>query len=345
MVKENFKNVTQIIVFYFIVGNCFALTGNGANETSIETVTSTARSRAMGSVGYALSDDETCLIYNPAGLGFMNFRWNGGAISYTNTENDFYSPKNLYTITYQNENLNRLGFSGCLARTESSMTSMSVDSQGNMQVGKVDRFIASVYGVGAGYRFYSNKLIDNSIGISFNYSQFLQDASLGPTETRVLGNIGYILQIHEKFRIGLSFKNIDISNSNCPNLSTAFCSGFGYKDSFNGKELRILDISAELSYVDWISATLGPNSIQTGVEATLFNILSARFGYLDFPDNSRYSLSFGTGINLFNHLNVDLYWVYNRDIYNYKQRIPFGFSLSFNRILKWNKSDLKWWLK
>jgi hypothetical protein len=211
----------------------------------------------------------------------------------------------------------------------------------------------SFYGFGAGYRFYSNKIIDNSIGISTNYSRVTEDSSLGFAETRVFANIGYILQIHDKFRIGLSFKNIEIANSNKPDSSspnssishspTAFCTGIGYKNSFFGKEFRVLDISAELSYVEWISRTIGANSIQTGFEGTLFNTFSARFGYLDFPSNSENDLSFGTGLNFYNHLDIDFCYIYKN--FTNEQRNSFGFSLSFNRILTWNKSDLKWWLK
>jgi len=346
------KNLIRVIVFCFFTGNCFALTGNGGYVPPIVTVTPTARSAAMGSVGYALADDETCLMFNPAGLGFTNFHWNGGAISFTQA-NRFLPSENLYTITYQNENLNRFGFSICLDQTEQSIEQTSIGSDYNIYDIGVLKFYNSFYGIGAGYRFYSNKAIDNSIGISMNYSQGTENPSSGPAETSIFGNIGYILQIYDKFRIGLSFKNIEIAHSNSSDTSslasltytspTAFCTGVSYKDSFTGKEFRVLDISAEISYVDWFSKTLGANSIQTGCEATFFNTFSARTGYLDCLSASEYDLSFGAGLSFYNHLGIDFYDVFEN--HDHETRNYLGFSLSFNRILTWNKSDLKWWLK
>ncbi|KMQ52810.1 hypothetical protein CHISP_0031 [Chitinispirillum alkaliphilum] len=39
-----------------------------------------ARSLGMGEVGVALANDENVSFYNPAGLGFFNQRWQGGAV-------------------------------------------------------------------------------------------------------------------------------------------------------------------------------------------------------------------------------------------------------------------------
>jgi hypothetical protein len=283
----------------------------------------------------------------------MNFRWNGGAVSYTQANEQSFASENLYTITYQNENLNRLGFSGCLDQTEGSFMRTYINQNYDIYPDGVLKFTNSFYGIGAGYRFYSNKTIDNSIGISINYSRETTDPSLGTAETSVLGNIGYILQIHDKFRIGLAFKNIDLAHSNSSDSSgfvssssnspAAFCMGIGYKDSFSAGEIKILDISAEISYVDWLSSTIGVNSIQTGGEVALFNTLSARSGYLDSPGASECDLSFGTGLSIFNHVDIDYYYVYKNISEN--ERHSYGFSLSIKRILKWNKSDLKWWLK
>jgi hypothetical protein len=41
-----------------------------------------ARTNAMGEVGTALADDESAMFYNPAGLGFYNYRWQGGMVSW-----------------------------------------------------------------------------------------------------------------------------------------------------------------------------------------------------------------------------------------------------------------------
>jgi hypothetical protein len=41
-----------------------------------------ARTNAMGEVGTALADDESCIYWNPAGLGFHDKRWQGGAVTH-----------------------------------------------------------------------------------------------------------------------------------------------------------------------------------------------------------------------------------------------------------------------
>jgi hypothetical protein len=200
--KKNMKNISRTLIFFFLIGNCFALMGGGYGS-SITTITPTARSIGMGNTGYALSDDETCLQFNPAGLGLMNFRWNGGAVSYTiDKKNNVEIPGDLYTVNYQNENFNKIGFAGCFQRIEYRITQITGGPITE------DKFYNLAYCLGVGYRFYSNKTIDNVIGISGNYYQFLHDASWwGSPTTMVLGNIGYILQIQKKFRIGLSFKD------------------------------------------------------------------------------------------------------------------------------------------
>jgi hypothetical protein len=333
------------IIFCFIFENCFALVGN---VTALNSITPTPRSAAMGSVGYALGDDETCLMFNPAGLGFTNFRWIGGAISYT-LANQFIPSENLYTIAYQNEYLPGLGFSASLDQTDQSMERTIIGPDFGIYPNGELTSHNSYYGMGAGYRFYSNKALDNSIGTSINYYRETSDPSMSPLETSVFGNIGYIMQIYNKFRIGLSFKNIEIARSTISNSSgnysspTAFCIGLGYKDSFYGKEFKALDISMEFSYVDQFSSTNWANSIQTGCEATFFNTFSVRFGNQDYPGASEYSFSFGAGLSFYNHLGIDYYYV-NEKISN-EARNYSGFSLSFNRILTWSKSDLRWWLK
>jgi len=80
----------KVLIFCILAENCFALPGFGGYDATMLLIQS-ARSRAMGSVGYALSDDETSLFFNPAGLGLFNSRLDGGIISYTNTLNEFYS--------------------------------------------------------------------------------------------------------------------------------------------------------------------------------------------------------------------------------------------------------------
>ena len=226
----------------------------------------------------------------------------GGVISYTNTQNEFYSPENLYTFAYQSDNCNKLGFSGSWNSIEAGFIAIPEN--------KEYKLYNSFYNIGAGYCFYSNKIIDNAIGITANYSRLIQDSGLGFNGYRVLGNIGYILQIQKKFKIGLSLKDFNITNDNYSSILVSFCIGLGYKESFTNKVLKLLDLSTEISYVDWLSSTIGMNSIQTGFEASFLQTLSARLGFLFYFGNSLYDFPLGGGLSLFNHFDIDWYCVY-----------------------------------
>ena len=294
---------------------------------SIYSFCQTARVRGMGNVGYALSDDESCLLFNPAGLGLINYRWNGGAVSYIPDVGGGFT-RNFLSAAYQNDKLNMVGFSGYFYEIWDGMYQTSF---------------------GVGYRFLSNAIIENSLGLSMQYTLWnfngkggLQGAnSVGGD---LSGDIGYIIQFIKRVRIGLVIKEIPLYNDQ---NYLRYCLGIGYKDSFDGTTFRILDISTELGYV--LRTFIDPNvnnrvfnnELITGFDLSFLKSFSARFGY--YQTNGYFSLSFGTGISFFNHFDIDIF-IY-RDGSEERWYTPSGISFSFKRVLNWNKSDLKWMLK
>lgn len=69
--------------------------------------------------------------------------------------------------------------------------------------------------------------------------------------------------------------------------------------------------------------------------------MSFRIGYVNGSQFKENEFHFGFGLRLFNHINFDFYKgedpLYSYDIYQV--------TVSINNLLKWDKNDLKWWLK
>jgi hypothetical protein len=207
-----------------------------------------ARLKAMGGCGYALSDDETALFYNPAGLGLKNDRWNGGALYYS-TLNYYYSLNSTYYgIAYQNENMPKLGFSFYLNR-----------------FGYIDDPEENTVAIGCGYNFFSDDLMSNSIGAAIKYYhyRFGYDDQYGAGgwredvhTTPVAFDVGYLLQFIDRVRIGFVLKNIGPDITGAFNDSTKqkrklpliFATGCGFKNNFDFENLRVLNLSSGLSF-------------------------------------------------------------------------------------------------
>ena len=275
-----------------------------------------ARTRGMGMAGYVLADDEAVLFYNPAGLGLKNGRWNGGAVSYFPDVADE-RQRHVLSIAYKNEKLDMLGFSGQFYQLYPGFYESSI---------------------GSGWRFFSNDIIDNSIGISLK----LYDYSRG---TVFYGDAGYLFQVIKRFRIGAVVKTIPLDG----NVQTPFLfTGIGYKDSFNGNTYHVIDISTELTYGHWLfypftNDAYFKGNLNYGFELTFLKSFSGRFGFETILSQMTLSPTIGTGISLFNHFDIDIFAYMDANHWYWDS--PSGISFSFKRILNWSRSDLNWWYK
>jgi hypothetical protein len=315
----------------------------------------------MGNSGYALSDDETSLFYNPAGLGLLNYRWNGGALTYHYEPVELGFSKYFVSIAYQDDKLNRFGFSGYFDYAGSNNYT---DNIGSYQI------YTYAIAVGLGYNFYSNKLIDNSLGLAVKFGQYINNVNFfnypSPSskydEKAIACDFGYILQFIKRFRLSVSFRNIgpdkqgvyhdaSIGTSIGKNkMPFNFGTGIGYKDSFNRGKIRILDISTEISYA-YLSRynnsviDYNPSMLIMGIDLNFLKSFSIRAGYMNgFNNNIRNTLSCGLGMSLFNHFDIDAFLAHdNTDPGYFYEDGPIGFSISLKRILNWSISDLKWW--
>lgn len=337
------KTITPLafLITLFLFGNCHS-------QTSLFSPMG-ARSMGMGNTGIALSDDETALYHNPAGLGLPNYRWSGGAASCFIFPNDV-GIKSLYSVCYQNGALKDLGFSGYLGVYDGASSDIR-DFNGN--VVEKDYYYDFACAVGAGYRFASNSIVENSLGLSIKYSQ----ADLHRTEdshaNTILGDLGYTLQIFSRIRLAACARNIGPEGKwdsvfGAYKVPLNFGLGIGYKDLFDGTMFRVLDLSTELSYVylpDPNTAGLylrDAHTIMAGLDLCFLRTFCARFGLSNHLGVNTLQPSFGTGFSLFNHLDFDASLSYDPEEYANE---GISFSISLERALSWSKSDLRWWQK
>jgi hypothetical protein len=306
-----------------------------------------ARSRGMGNCGYALSDDETALFYNPAGLGFKNDRWNGGALSCFAAPLVPDAAKSFYAVVYQNENA-PAGFSSYVNHLNFGRQTEAGPGNGPQTTSYAYEYTAAA---GGGYAFSANKAVANGFGLAAK----LYRSEIGVVETEekhrrgsVAFDAGYLLRIAQRIRLGIVLKNIgpDISGTmGAVKLPLTLGAGLGYKDAFDRGPVHFLDFSDEVSFrcVNNYFGNQLDNNVQAGIDLRFFRTFSARAGYSNDLTRAARTISWGFGASVFNHVDFDFFQTGNENghspyFYNY------GWSLSCKRILNWEKQDRKWWL-
>jgi hypothetical protein len=331
------------------------------------------RSAAMGGTGYALADDEATLFYNPAGLGIKNERWESGALSASYKYSPMVHDTRLgsLNIAFQTPELTSFGFSLYYDNYEEKTQGMHIDD--NSEIIDNSTFMhynESALALGAGYSFHSGKDFLHSLGIGLKW--YHESTSNKGEKAFFYANtyafdFGYLLEIAEQFRIGLSVKNIgpdyDQINGgeNVGQASLCFltAASIGYKKSFTTSDsLRILDLSSEItSQTGYSEFPLGKkrddfpyhknHGFLTGIDLCILNTLSGRFGYTNGEPVykwSGYSLSWGIGLSLLNHFNLDYFRQKRFSSGSSETAVNEGYSISYKRAFKWSRSDKKWWL-
>jgi hypothetical protein len=306
-----------------------------------------SRSIAMGNTGYVLSDDESALFFNPAGLGFRNYRWNGGAITFFNEPRIEADAKSYYAITFQNDQIPKLGFAGYVNHLDEKVF---INSTANPISSGEAHFAENTFAAGIGYRFYSNAWVDNSMGITLKY---YDENRISIQLHTVAFDAGYLLQIIKQFRCGIVFRNIgpDLSyhfNNSTTTMKrlipTTFASGIGYSNFINKGNLRVLDIATEFSFNSLTDEYQDTSHINSGAEIGLFKTFFFRGGFSRNLTNTVNQISWGTGLSILNHFEFDFYsysYYYKNKFYSHYP----GFSLSFKRGLNWQAKDRKWWVE
>lgn len=221
---------------------------------------------------------------------------------------------------------------------------------------------------GWGHNLSFIKLENHSIGLCFNLLSYNSDLNLTTFD------FGYLYVAPFNLRAGISLKNLiqiqgknlnDFDISKAPriiNTAIGYCNILPIH-----KDINFLNIAVELngnlifreerySYIVIKSGQLIPylgiypesgvklksyGRINIGSEFTFLNSLSFRIGYTNgnqFVENEFY---FGFGLSFLNHISVDFYKGNDQVL----QEDFFQFTISLKDLLKWDKKDLKWWLK
>lgn len=359
-----FRNTRRLLVVLILAISGFNVKGYGLPlPRIILTEPIGSRSSGMGGTGYALADDETALFFNPAGLGIRNERWESGALTASTKHVSMNGTPKLWGFVFQEPTISKLGFS--------------------VYWEQIDNIYAEYYkeyslSAGAGFTFFSNTFISNSAGLALKwYHESIEtDMFVTRDESDSYSNVfavdlGYILEIANQFRIGLSLKNIssdyhlkrDGENVKLSALPFQTAVSLGYKKSFSSSlnKLRVLDLASEITYKTKHSETplserTGDRNywkssyLQTGVDFCFLKSISTRFGYVKhfnytYEDEREFkydwhALSWGIGLSLFNHFDFDFF---RQKEFVSGYSVNQGFSTSYKRAFKWSRSDRKWW--
>ena len=343
------KILSPLFIILILNGNIFS--------QYILTLPIGTRSLGMGGTGYAIANDGTATFFNPAILGMRNPRFYGGEAQYFREPMIFDVVRSYYSLNWQHQQLNKFGF---------SVYSNQIDG-GNSDVIDTNRNVIDSWhtidisgAIGIGYCFYKNNILTHSTGIAAKYyrSSIISEQDGEKYHGYALSyDLGYLLQIIDKFRLGIVIKNLgprvnwkeNDSTTDKIGQTSLFAAGIGYIDNFDHGKLKVLTFSIELSFRKFIDESYGldKDKLLTGFECNLFNTIQLRSGYNRFFEDELKSInefSFGTGISLFNHFNVDIFWSFDDDGFEIDDP-QYGFSISMTRILEWNKKDKKWWRK
>jgi hypothetical protein len=348
---------------------------------------------AMGEVGTALADDEQVLYYNPAGLGLNNARWHGGAATefYEQLLPAFKIPDlwhSHYAGVWQPRYYDFGGFALDLNYINFGTNDLT-DRQGRI-TGSA-RSYEYVLGAAWGFNLEDLGIMNHAFGFAFKYAHSALAPGTGPGDEGVGRTIaidfGYLWQFLPFMRFGFTFANMGpsvyyISPDQKDPIPFTINTAMAYKDDFCVQKIKVFEFAAELktdlevvkNYPDknpdpfWkaiytgllhdTSHTLTEKfqeiAWHQGLEATLFNTVSIRQGFLVYKAGQQYELHWGYGFKLFNHFQIDFSYIFSPRGY-LSWMFPEGswgvrdgqwqFTATYFRMGNWSDKDRTWWRK
>jgi len=383
--------VRRLTMMLFVLAQCVFSFGPTPIITLV--FPSGARSYGMGEVGTALADDEDVLFYNPAGLSMRNDRWHGGAVTnfYEHLLPVFnipglwhYGVEGIYQPQFWN---------WCGIGISYNLINFGINEWTNdlgLEIGRA-RSSESVTGIYWGFNLEGIGLKNHYFGVSTKYVYSALAPSYGPgnegTGQIIAFDIGYIWKFLPSMRFGLNLQNMGpnifyISQQEEDPIPFTLNMALAYSRDFvadNG--ITVSQVRAEIrtnrviekNYVDQppdlfytaiytgfihdTSSTfkeqLGAFNVHLGAEYTLFNTFSIRSGFLYDDAGLRVENHWGFGIELFNHFQLDQYWIYSPEGYlgwlfhnggsNGARDGQWGINFTFFNIFKWTAADHTWW--
>jgi len=378
-------------VFALLFASRVAAVGQSAVITLV--FPSGSRTSAMGEVGTALADDEQVLFNNPAGLGLNNSRWRGGAgtESYEQLLPAFKIP-DLWHFHFAGVMQPRYYDYGGYALDMNYInfgTNDLTDAQGRI-TGSA-RSYEYVLGAAWGFNFEEFGIKNHAFGVSFKYVESALAPGMGPGDEgmgrTIAIDFGYLWQFVPFMRFGFTFMNMGpsifyVSPDQSDPIPFTINTAIAYKDDFCFQKTEVFEFAAELKtdlevvknypdkkpdpfwkaiYTGWLGDT--SRSItekfqeigwQQGIEATFFNTVSLRQGFLIDRAGQRFELHWGYGFKLFNHFQIDFSYIYSPEGY-LKGMFSEGssgardgqwqFTTTYFRMGNWSEKDRRWWKK
>lgn len=222
-----------------------------------------ARTNAMGEVGAALADDESCLFWNPAGLGVVNERWYGGSGAFFREpllpifDLDLWHYS--YAVCYQHppssiSPLFDVGGFGLLLNYISYGTNEQYNAQGK-KIADFQSFEYS-FGLSYGFNFAEFGIPDLATGITVKYAHSAlapgideHDPSAGIGQTFAV-DLGTLYTFPFGLRLGLTLINMGpsvyyINPTDGDPIPFTVILAIGYKYEFVLNNIRLFRFCAE----------------------------------------------------------------------------------------------------
>lgn len=229
-----------------------------------------------------------------------------------------------------------------------------------------------------GFSFADMGAENLSAGITAKYAhsalapgidEYDPNAGIGKT---VAFDLGLLYRFNFGMRLGLTFQNMGpsvyyISRDEADPIPFTIRLALGFKREFIISNVRAVRLCAEYSldrefvYNEpykqpapfWealyksvndepLSQELSEIIHHTGVEVTLFNTGSLRYGIMIDDAGSRRELNFGWGLSWLNHFNFDFSYIHSPNGSEARDRQR-RYSFSFYNMFRWSENDKRWW--
>ncbi len=253
-----------IIATFTILYCCTSSVVCAIGQSSVITLTFPfgARQNGMGEVGTALADDESTVYWNPAGLGPVNERWHGGAVTH------FYEP---LLPAFDIPDLWHAAFAACYQPRPSEIAphfdiggfgffynhlNFGENEQYDMMGRVVNRFRSYEYVLGLSWGFnFADMGAENfsaGLGVKFAHSALAPGIGEGSegTASTVAIDVGILQCFPFGLRIGFTLQNMGppvfyINKDNTDPIPFTVRLALGYKKEFVENKIRIIRFCAE----------------------------------------------------------------------------------------------------
>ena len=303
-----------LIIAFLVLGlTIFAASGAGTSAASFLNIGVGARTEALGGAFIGLANDYNAIIYNPAGLAFMEkstvafTHLNWIADTQINMANAVYGMKGIGVFGLVWENLNY----GEIQGMDSTGTETNVFTP-------TDSFFGLSYG---------RKLNDNlSVGLTLKYIMSSIDTYKASAFGFDLGGLYKMTVAERPLGIGLSVRNVG-SKMTYDTEGDPIPMYFGLGASYG---VLVSDTNNIMALFDMGKASDTDFRFNVGIEYGFKDYLSIRLGYkAGGYDVEGFAGGLGAGYTLSNGMRLQLDYSYGSTITEFKDIHRISFSFSF----------------